>query len=185
MPEGDTVWLAAQRMHEALAGRVLTRTDFRVPQLATADLRGRTVTEVVARGKHLLIRIGPDPSTGARAVTLHSHLMMEGRWEIEDLDPLAAGSDSPGRRRPGASSARSQRRARPKHTIRAVLETAGAESVRHAQAGDDELRGAGVAALKSAPLWSVSWQPFWARCAAVVLERAGAAVAPSKKLALP
>src|SRR4051794_21633112 len=33
MPEGDTVWLAARRMHDALAGEVLTRTDFRVPRL--------------------------------------------------------------------------------------------------------------------------------------------------------
>ena len=41
MPEGDTVWLAGRRLHDALAGRVLTRTDFRVPQLATADLTGR------------------------------------------------------------------------------------------------------------------------------------------------
>lgn len=125
MPEGDSVWRAAAALHSGLAGRQLLRSDFRVPALATVDLSGRTVQEAVSRGKHLLIRIGPDPSTGARAVTLHSHLMMEGRWEIEDLDPLAMGSDSPGRRRTGASSARSQRRARPKHTIRAVLETAG------------------------------------------------------------
>ena len=125
MPEGDSVWRAAAALHSGLAGRQLLRSDLRVPALATVDLSGRTVQEAVSRGKHLLIRIGPDPSTGARAVTLHSHLMMEGRWEIEDLDPLAAGSDSPGRRRPGASSARSRRRARPKHTIRAVLETAG------------------------------------------------------------
>ena len=125
MPEGDSVWRAAAALHSGLAGRQLLRSDFRVPALATVDLSGRTVQEAVSRGKHLLIRIGPDPTTGARAVTLHSHLMMEGRWEIEDLDPLATGSDSPGRRRTGASSARSQRRARPKHTIRAVLETAG------------------------------------------------------------
>ena len=56
MPEGDTVWLAGRRLHDALAGRALTRADFRVPQLATADLTGRTVTEVVSRGKHLLTR---------------------------------------------------------------------------------------------------------------------------------
>ncbi len=57
MPEGDTVWLAGRRLHDALAGRPLTRSDFRVPQLATADLAGRTVTEVVSRGKHLLFRL--------------------------------------------------------------------------------------------------------------------------------
>lgn len=75
MPEGDTVWLAAQRMHEALAGRQLTRSDFRVPALATVDLTGRTVLEVVPRGKHLLTRI----SGGS---TLHTHFRMEGSWHL-------------------------------------------------------------------------------------------------------
>ncbi|NHC13611.1 Fpg/Nei family DNA glycosylase [Motilibacter deserti] len=75
MPEGDTVWLAGRRMHDALAGRVLTRTDFRVPQLATADLSGRTVTEVVSRGKHLLTRIDDGQ-------TLHTHFRMDGSWHL-------------------------------------------------------------------------------------------------------
>jgi endonuclease VIII len=75
MPEGDTVWLAARRMHDALAGRVLVRSDFRVPQLATVDLAGRTVTEVVSRGKHLLTRIDDD-------LTLHTHFKMDGSWHL-------------------------------------------------------------------------------------------------------
>ncbi|SEG61373.1 endonuclease-8 [Thermomonospora echinospora] len=75
MPEGDTVWLAAARLHEALAGRVLTVSDFRVPRLATADLRGRTVHEAAARGKHLLIRVDG-------GLTVHTHLMMDGAWRI-------------------------------------------------------------------------------------------------------
>jgi endonuclease-8 len=75
MPEGDTVWLAAQRMHDALAGRVLTRTDFRVPQLATADLTGRGVREVLSRGKHLLTRVDGD-------LTLHTHFEMDGTWHL-------------------------------------------------------------------------------------------------------
>jgi len=52
--EGDVVWQAARRLHKALAGRTLTRSDFRVPRLATADLTGDVVTETVSRGKHLL-----------------------------------------------------------------------------------------------------------------------------------
>src|SRR5262249_28804190 len=40
VPEGDTVFLAATRLHAALAGQTLTRTDFRVPRLATVDLAG-------------------------------------------------------------------------------------------------------------------------------------------------
>ena len=75
VPEGDTVWLAAQRMHEALAGRVLTRSDFRVPQLATADLSGRTVLEVVPRGKHMLTRV-------EGGTTLHTHFRMDGTWHL-------------------------------------------------------------------------------------------------------
>lgn len=74
MPEGDTVYRAARRLHEALAGTELTRFDLRVPQAATIDLRGMTVHEVVPRGKHLLHHIGE--------WTLHSHLKMEGRWDV-------------------------------------------------------------------------------------------------------
>jgi endonuclease VIII len=75
MPEGDTVWLAGRRMHDALAGQILLRTDFRVPQLATADLTGRVVREVVSRGKHLLTRIDDD-------LTLHTHFRMDGSWHL-------------------------------------------------------------------------------------------------------
>lgn len=74
MPEGDTVFRAARRLHEALAGQVVTRFDLRVPRYATADLTGETVHESVARGKHLLLRIGDH--------TVHSHLKMEGRWLV-------------------------------------------------------------------------------------------------------
>ena len=75
MPEGDTVWLTANRLHRALAERALTLSDFRVPALATVDLRGRTVTEVLARGKHILARLDDD-------TTLHSHLKMDGSYYL-------------------------------------------------------------------------------------------------------
>ena len=100
MPEGDTVYQAAARLHAALAGHVLTRTDFRVPAFATVDLSGETVEEVVPRGKHLLMRVG--------AYTVHSHLKMEGAWHIY----------APG-----------ERWRRPAHTARAVLHTAAHEAV--------------------------------------------------------
>src|ERR1700739_281102 len=61
MPEGDVVWYTASRLHEALAGRTLTRSDFRVPRLATADLTGDVVTETASRGKHLLTRTRNGP----------------------------------------------------------------------------------------------------------------------------
>jgi endonuclease-8 len=75
MPEGDTVWLAAQRMHTALAGSTLRRGEFRIPQLATIDLAGSVVREVVPRGKHLLIRLEDGR-------TLRTHFRMDGSWHI-------------------------------------------------------------------------------------------------------
>jgi endonuclease VIII len=94
VPEGDTVWQTARRL-AVLTGQVLTRSDFRVPSLATVDLIGRTVSETVPRGKHLLTRF--DDGT-----TLHSHLRMEGRWDVQ-----AAGA----------------RWRRPSHEARVVLHT--------------------------------------------------------------
>ena len=92
MPEGDAVWSTARRLHEALAGRVVTRSDFRVPRYATVNLVGQTVSEALSRGKHLLIRTG-------NGLTVHTHLKMEGSWRI----------------RPAAQ------RVPPAHTIRVVI----------------------------------------------------------------
>lgn len=92
MPEGDTVWRAARQLHEALAGRVVVRTDLRVPAAATVDLAGRRVDEVASRGKHILMRID--------GTTIHSHLRMEGRWRL-----VAPGAGLPG----------------PAHEIRAIV----------------------------------------------------------------
>ncbi|MGC0414726.1 DNA-formamidopyrimidine glycosylase family protein [Embleya sp. AB8] len=76
MPEGDSVYQAARQLRAALVGRPLTVTDFRVPRLATVDLTGRSVLAVIPRGKHLLTRFEGD-------LTLHTHLRMDGRWEIQ------------------------------------------------------------------------------------------------------
>jgi endonuclease-8 len=75
VPEGDTVWQTAARLHAALAGSELTRCDLRVPRLATVDLTGHRVESVRARGKHLLARF-------EGGWTLHSHLRMEGAWQV-------------------------------------------------------------------------------------------------------
>jgi endonuclease-8 len=74
MPEGDTVYRAAKVLRLALQGAVLTRCDIRVPAFATVDLTGERVDAVLSRGKHLLMRIGE--------LTIHSHLKMEGSWEV-------------------------------------------------------------------------------------------------------
>lgn len=119
MPEGDSIWRAAAELHRALAGQTLVSSDFRVPRFATLNLAGWTVSEVVPRGKHLLMRLlepaaSPDEAGSAeagrprRALTIHSHLKMEGSWQV-----YAPG----GRwRKPG-------------HTARCVLRTATADVV--------------------------------------------------------
>jgi endonuclease VIII len=95
VPEGDTVHLVATRMDRALSGATVRRGDLRVPRHATADLSGRTIEGVVARGKHLLTRFSDD-------LTLHTHFRMDGAWHLY---------------RPGAAWRG------PAHEIRAVLET--------------------------------------------------------------
>lgn len=91
MPEGDTVWRSALHLDRALSGATLLETDFRVPAYANLDLTGRLVESTVARGKHLLTRIGPVGGTGDRTDdrtgdrtgrTLHTHLKMEGAWHL-------------------------------------------------------------------------------------------------------
>lgn len=74
MPEGDTVFRAAAKLREALAGKELTGCDVRVPRYAAVDLSGQVVDEVISRGKHLFIRVG--------SASIHSHLKMDGAWII-------------------------------------------------------------------------------------------------------
>jgi endonuclease VIII len=74
MPEGDTVWRTARHLDRALSGSVLLASDFRVPALATLDLSGQVVDATLSRGKHLLTRVG--------ALSLHTHLKMEGAWHL-------------------------------------------------------------------------------------------------------
>lgn len=76
MPEGDAVWRTARRLHTGLVGEVLLGSDLRVPALATTNLSGRRTLEVVPRGKHLLHRLEGD-------LTLHSHLRMDGSWQVQ------------------------------------------------------------------------------------------------------
>jgi formamidopyrimidine-DNA glycosylase len=80
MPEGDVIWATARRLRAALAGQALTRSDFRVPKFATVDLSGQLVTEVVSRGKHLLVRT-------SGGLTVHTHLKMDGFWRVRAVGP--------------------------------------------------------------------------------------------------
>jgi endonuclease-8 len=74
MPEGDTVFRTAAKLRDALVSKTLNRCDIRVPRYATVDLTGERVDEVLSRGKHLFIRVGP--------ASIHSHLKMDGSWRI-------------------------------------------------------------------------------------------------------
>jgi endonuclease-8 len=117
MPEGDTVWNTARLLDRALAGQTLRHADFRVPALATADLTAWRVLGCVSRGKHLLLRVEPpsDPrasgasATRHSALTLHSHLRMDGAWRVYG---------------PGEAW-----RGKPAHQIRVVLRTLPAVAV--------------------------------------------------------
>jgi endonuclease-8 len=106
VPEGDTVWNTARAVGRAVAGQVILRSDFRVPKLAAADVKGWAVAESACRGKHLLLRLTtPDDDR----YTLHSHLRMDGAWR----------SYPPGERWRGG----------PAHRIRVVLYTEKAVAV--------------------------------------------------------
>jgi endonuclease VIII len=80
MPEGDTIHSAARRIGAALVGREIVEIE--TPQRRHAldrwpqRLEGRAVRAVDAHGKHLFIRFEGE-------LTLHSHLRMTGRWQIQ------------------------------------------------------------------------------------------------------
>lgn len=95
MPEGDTVWRTARRLHAALAGEPAVLVDIRWGTVDEAPLRGAVVEEVVPRGKHLLHRFDS-------GWTLHTHLRMEGSWRVEAAGSTAAAR---GLRRPDVRAA--------------------------------------------------------------------------------
>src|SRR4051794_40042403 len=79
MPEGDTIYGAAQRIRAALVGKEIASIETphrrferdRWPE----RLGGRGVRAVDTKGKHLFIRFEGD-------LTLHSHLRMNGWWGV-------------------------------------------------------------------------------------------------------
>lgn len=84
MPEGDTVWRTARRLHAALAGQPALLVDIRWGEVREEPIQGSVVEEVLPRGKHLLHRFDS-------GWTLHTHLRMEGSWRVEAADaPEAA-----------------------------------------------------------------------------------------------
>ena len=94
MPEGDTVHRWAERLRTALCGHASTRVEIRRD---TRGLRppapGTHVTEVEARGKHLLVHF----DDGA---TLHTHMMLDGVWHVYRPRARWRRAALPGARRP-------------------------------------------------------------------------------------
>jgi len=79
MPEGDTIFRAARALKRALAGRTVTSFESVYPALTRVDaqtpLAGRTVEDVSARGKHLLMVFSGD-------LILRTHMRMHGSWHL-------------------------------------------------------------------------------------------------------
>ena len=79
MPEGDTIFRAAQTLHRVFAGRVVTGFASVLPYLNRViedrPLKGRTIESVAARGKHLLI-------TFSGNLILRTHMRMNGSWHV-------------------------------------------------------------------------------------------------------
>lgn len=79
MPEGDTIFRAARTLHQALAGKVVTRFETVLPKLARVDdqtpVTGRRIERVEAVGKNLIVAFTGD-------LFLRTHMRMNGSWHI-------------------------------------------------------------------------------------------------------
>jgi endonuclease-8 len=79
MPEGDTLFRTARTLQRALGGTVVTEFRTALANLARvnfdAPLAGRTIENVAASGKNLLIAFSGD-------LCLRTHLRMNGTWHV-------------------------------------------------------------------------------------------------------
>jgi endonuclease VIII len=79
MPEGDSIFRAAQALHRALAGKDIVRFESVLPLLTRVHedhpLTGRTIESVTSAGKHLLMRF-------SGGLVLRTHMRMNGSWHI-------------------------------------------------------------------------------------------------------
>lgn len=79
MPEGPEIRLAADRVADAIAGRVATEIFFAFDQLKPYEetLGGERVTAVTSRGKAMLTHF-------ANGYTIYSHNQLYGKWMVRD-----------------------------------------------------------------------------------------------------
>ena len=95
VPEGDTIFRAAEQLRAALAGKRLVELEIRRdPRGRRGPEPGTEITTVDAAGKHLLVHF-------ADGHVLHTHMQMTGAWHVY---------------------ARGERWRRPGHTARVVVE---------------------------------------------------------------
>ncbi len=82
MPEGDTIYRATRTLHQALAGKVVSRFESVLPALnrihEDAPITGRIVEKVSANGKWNLMQFSGD-------LILLTHMLMNGSWHIYRL----------------------------------------------------------------------------------------------------
>lgn len=75
MPEGDTIYRAAQSLRPVLLDRAIRSADSPRRIVDTESLIDRRVARIEARGKHLLMFLDDER-------VLHSHMGMTGSWHI-------------------------------------------------------------------------------------------------------
>jgi endonuclease VIII len=79
VPEGDTIFRSARALHQAFAGKTVTRFETAYAPLASVNdqspIAGRTIEQVESRGKWLLIHFSGD-------LILVTHMRMSGSWHI-------------------------------------------------------------------------------------------------------
>jgi endonuclease-8 len=76
MPEGDTIYRTAAALRAAIVGKHLVRLEVRRdPRGRRGPEAGTTVSDVVARGKHLLVHFDDGH-------VLHTHMQMTGAWQL-------------------------------------------------------------------------------------------------------
>lgn len=79
MPEGDTIFRAAETLRDVLEGQQIISSDSNVDVLSMPSRAEKTVVGVEARGKHLLIHFDDQ-------MVLHSHMGMTGSWHVYQND---------------------------------------------------------------------------------------------------
>lgn len=76
MPEGDTIFRAADTLTRAIGGKIVRRARSSLSALAGAEsLAGHRIERVEASGKHLIIAFDDGR-------VIHSHMRMTGSWHI-------------------------------------------------------------------------------------------------------